>query len=264
MVVEGKGEKMGTIRIGKKKYPVDLVVFDKDGLLFESKPFWIGLAYARVSALRSYLTDEQLEKWLKFMSVDAVLQNGNLIISDIDPVGIIAVASPKEEITLTAGFLVEHTGMIWTKARDIAKKVFIESDKSMNLKESLTPRSGFPKIFQRLRKAGIPYGIATSDDQHRAIESINFFDNSHYLSFIVTPKEVTNGKPNPEMLYLIKKMTGVPLDRMMMVGDSYVDVKMAREAGAIGIGIPEIEPMAARMRGYANEVITSLDDIAIE
>lgn len=252
------------VRIGDERYDADLVVFDKDGLLFRSKPFWIGLAHARVTLLKQYLDDDLVEKWLRFMRIKFYREEGEVIISEINPIGIIAVASPEEERILTAGFLAEHTGMIWTQACEAARSIFEKSDAIMDLKKSLIPAKGFPGIFHRLRKAGIPYGIATSDDYGRAIESINYYDDANALSFVITPKDVTYGKPNPEMLYRIEQKTGISVRKMMMVGDSYVDVKMAYEAGAIGIGIPEMDSMADKMKCYARNIIVSLDDIIVE
>lgn len=166
---------MSLVQIGENKYDVELVVFDKDGLLFESKPFWIELAYERAATLENYLTQHQIKQWLDLMRVSCELVNGKYIISDIDPIGIIAVASPHEEIFVTATFLVEHANMCWTHARDVATQIFEQSDRDFRLEKSLVPTKGFPKIFQRLLNANIPYGIATSDDFERAKRSVDGF-----------------------------------------------------------------------------------------
>ena len=54
------------------------------------------------------------------------------------------------------------------------------------------------------------------------------------------------------------------MEQIAMLGDSFVDVEMARAAGALGIGIPEQESMRQRMSGIADEIITSLDEILIK
>lgn len=255
---------MGIIHVGENRYNTKLIVFDKDGLLFKSKPFWIELAYARMLELKNYIDNDLILKWLQFIGVKAFIDCNNIVISDIDEVGIIAVASPSEEITITAGFLTEHKNITWTNARNISKEIFKLSDENMQLKNSLVPQQGFPNIFKRLRKGKILYGIATSDDYKRAIDSINFYDDANELLFVVTPKEVKNGKPNTDMLYYIEEKTGIKISEMIMIGDSYVDVKMAYDAGAVSFGIPEVDSMIERMKPYATEIIKSLDDIIIE
>jgi len=46
-----------------------------------------------------------------------------------------------------------------------------------------------------------------------------------------------------------------------MVGDSFVDVAMAKNAGAMGIGVPENDEMAARMEASADIIVSGLDKI---
>lgn len=251
---------MKTIRVGDRAFPVGVVVFDKDGLLFESRQFWIELANARAKALASRLPETLVQEWLTLFGAQTL----EGCVADMDPRGILAVASPAEEITVTAGFFVQKLGLCWTEARDMARQVFADSDKAFRLQEALRPRKGFPGILKRLRDAGVPYGIATSDTYERARDSIDLFDNSSALSFVVTPAEVTHGKPDPEMLYLISEKTGVAPGRIMMVGDSYVDVAMAKACGAIGVGVPEQKDMAKRMTPYASAIVEDLDAIVIE
>ena len=54
------------------------------------------------------------------------------------------------------------------------------------------------------------------------------------------------------------------MENIAMVGDSIVDVEMAKNAGAIGIGIPEHEEMKQKMCGIASEIVDSLEDIKME
>lgn len=254
---------MSLIKVLGRELDVDLFVFDKDGLLFESKPFWIELAYSRAKALEKYLNKEQIMQWLKLMSVKFEETKFGYLIKDIDEKGIISVASPSEEIVITASFLVMCNGFSWTRARDTAKSVFKKSDESFDLKKALIPKKGFPGIFKRLQNAGIPYGIATSDDYNRAKMSVNLFDDFEKVCFTITPLDVKNGKPNPEMLMLAERKTKIPVSKMVMVGDSYVDVLMAKEAGAIGIGVPNTKEMSESMKEYTSLIIESLDDIVI-
>ena len=254
---------MSRVRAGCKEFDASLFVFDKDGLLFQSRQFWKELANARAKVLQNYVAQNLVERWLRLMNVAFEKEENGYRIMDVDPAGILAVASPSEEITVTAGFLSETKGQCWTEARNAAREIFRRSDEEFCLKNALTPRKGFPEIFHRLRKAGIPYGIATSDDYNRAVQSVDLFDTAKALSFIVTPLEVKKGKPDPEMLHLIAQKTGIPTTKMVMVGDSYVDVEMASAAGAFGIGVPETQEMAERMKPFASAVVKDLDEITI-
>lgn len=87
------------------------------------------------------------------------------------------------------------------------------------------------------------------------------YDDFHQVSFVITPQDVQKGKPDPEMLQHISKLTGIDVKHIVMIGDSYVDVQMADAAGAIGIGIPENAEMAKKMQPFATVIIDSLDHI---
>jgi len=62
----------------------------------------------------------------------------------------------------------------------------------------------------------------------------------------------------------VSRRLDIPAAQLVMVGDSYVDVEMARRAGAVGIGIPETETMRAQMEEMGVIVVNSLDEICFE
>lgn len=260
---------MSKIQINGNCYDIELFVFDKDGLMFESRHFWKELVRSRVVSFQRILQEAQvdpthlLDEWLDLFDVTYRNENGHYTILDVSALGLVAGASVPEEIAISGGFLKERASLPWLTARELAMKIFDSSDAYFDLAQSLKPRPGFPEIFVRLREAGIPYGIATSDTYERAKKSIDLYDDFQALSFTVSPLDVKRGKPFPEMLYLIQEKTGIAVEKMLMIGDSVVDVKMAAAAGAVGLGISESDEMRARMAGYATEIVDSLNDIQI-
>ena len=241
------------------KRKISLVVFDKDGLMFKSQPFWAGIGNERIARLKEYMTAEQVSEWARVFGL--TMENGQVVYCD--PKGILAVASPKEEMAVTAGLMVKDTGLPWAKALAIATDVFRRADAEMDLTKALVPRKGFPEIFARLRKAGITCAIATSDTMSRVVASLEMFGEK-LPEIVVVPEMVEHGKPAPDMLLKACELAGVPVEESAMIGDSYVDVKMAKDAGGFGIGIPENEEMKENISKYTEAVIESLDDIHIQ
>lgn len=255
-----KGEfEMAQVRINNRCYDISMMVFDKDGLMFKSQPFWIELGNERIRHLKEYLDDAAIEEWASVFGL--TLTDGGVTYAD--PKGILAVAAPNEEISITAGILVKHLSIHWAKALEMARDIFRAADTELDLSKAIVPREGFPDILDKLRSAGIPYAVATSDTKQRVVDSLAMV-HEKAPDMVVVPEMVEKGKPAPDMLYLVAERAKVPIEKIAMVGDSYVDVKMAQSAGAIGIGVPETEEMRASIAQYASVIADSLQCIEVE
>lgn len=249
---------MAVIRAGKKQKEIRFVVFDKDGLMFQSQPFWTELGNERMRKIRQYIPEEAVLRWAKLNGL--TYENGSVV--HTDPKGILATASPREECSVTAAFLLSELGLSWDRAIFTAHEIFLAADRNLSLARALVPRKGFPQILPRLRAAGIPYAVATSDTLERVVESFRLVKEEP-PELIVFPDMVEHGKPAADMLIYIAEKTGIPMNAIAMIGDSYVDVKMASFAGAFGIGVPETEEMREHMLPYADCIVDSLDEIEI-
>ncbi len=246
-----------------QKLEADLFVFDKDGLMFSPEPFWIELVNERCRSLLSVCSPEQTLRWAHMMGADTELLEGSgPRTTHVDPLGIVPIASPYEEKTITAGYLVATFGWPYHEARDTAVAVFERADAALNLSRALEPQPGFVALMRRMRELEVPYGVATSDTLERTRASMSLFDCWDKVRFVVTPEDVKNGKPAPDMLLHISEKTGVPLHRIAMVGDSYVDVKMASSAGSIGIGVSNDPEMRRKMAPVATVILNSLEEIS--
>ena len=260
---------MAKITVNNHAYRADLLVFDKDGLMFECEQFWIEMANARMRSIAKHCSSDDLIAWTKLMGVKTELKHGGSIEAIyVDPIGILAVAPPAEEIVILAGFLAgflaEHTGIVWHKARNLAAAIFTESDAGIDLSRALRPQPGFVSLMKRINELDVPYGVATSDTYDRTRDSMSRYGCWDKVRFVITPEEVERGKPNPDMLQFISQKSGVPLDRIVMIGDSYVDVQMASAAGSIGIGVSTSPDMREKMAPYATEIVSTLDEITVD
>ena len=256
---------MAKITVNQNEYRADLFVFDKDGLMFDSEQFWIEMANARIRSIAKHCKTEDLLAWAKLMSVKTEIRHGGMVEAVwVDPVGILAVAPPAEEVVILAAFLVERCGMVWHKARNLAAAIFTESDAGIDLSRALSPQPGFVSLMKRINELDVPYGVATSDTYDRTRDSMARYDCWDKVRFVITPEDVERGKPNPDMLQFISGKTGVPVDRIIMFGDSYVDVQMAHAAGSVGIGVTTSPEMQEKMAPYATEIVKSLEEIRVD
>ncbi|GEM_PF-321573 len=57
------------------------------------------------------------------------------------------------------------------------------------------------------------------------------------FDLVVYPEEVGKNKPDPGLIHYIIRKTGAAPEDVLVIGDSIWDIRMAKEAGAVGIGI---------------------------
>ena len=248
------------VRVGGHEFTAEAFVFDKDGLMFESQRFWQELGDERMAQMHSHGCGDFAPLWAEAFGL-ALNENGHTIYCD--PKGILAVASPAEEIAATAALYVREKRVPWDEALRLARSIFAAADASFSLARALKPRPGFPDILRRLRDKGVPYGVASSDTAERVHLSLQLFDDPAAIRFCITPKDVERGKPAPDMVLKAAELLQVPAAELVVVGDSFVDAEMARQAGCRAIGVPETEDMGKRMADAGAYVIHSLEQIEL-
>lgn len=98
------------------------------------------------------------------------------------------------------------------------------------------PYAGVVLGLDRLSAAGIQLAVATGKSR-RGLDSI-MSGLKWQERFVATRcADETASKPNPLMLQEILAVTGVPMSRAVMVGDSVFDLRMAEQAGMDSVGV---------------------------
>ncbi len=131
----------------------------------------------------------------------------------------------------------------------------------------MKPFEGVSDLLHDLKARGQAMAIATSKRRVPLLRQLGQFGWTDLFDPIVTPDEVTHGKPHPESLDLILKMTGLRADDLLMVGDTPFDLDMAKAAGvpslAVGHGFySEPQLAACGPRAYAPDT-AALRDILL-
>ena len=131
----------------------------------------------------------------------------------------------------------------------------------------MRPFEGVDDLLRELRGRGQAMAIATSKRRTPLLRQLDGFGWTGFFDPIVTPDEVTHGKPHPESLELIMKTTGLRAGELLMVGDTPFDLDMAKAAGvpslAVGHGFySEPQLAACGPRAYAPDT-AALRDILL-
>ncbi|OUL35420.1 HAD family hydrolase [Nostoc sp. T09] len=228
---------------------IQAILFDKNGTLENSE------VYLRSLAQRgARLIDAQIpgigEPLLMAFGV-----NGN----NLDPAGIVAVASRRETEVAAAAYIAE-TGRGWFESLKIARQALDEAEKYID--QTPSPLFvGSLDVLKSLFEAGLKLGILSAATTQEVQRFVAYHQLSDYLQLEMGVDEGPS-KPDPVLFLQACQALGVEPSATLMVGDSVGDMQMARDAKAAGcIGITWIGK-SDHVQG-ADVVINQLDEIQI-
>ncbi|WP_281890128.1 HAD family hydrolase [Paenibacillus sp. YYML68] len=241
------------ITIAGEFIPVKAIGFDKDGTLFHAEAFWDYVDEMRKENFVRIVGEEHGHLWNQAMGTD---QPGK-----IDYQGVLAVATLQEEIIIIAGLIYLLKRYPWFQCRTLAESIFKEADRHMQLEKAFLRKEGVPEIFHRLTTRNIRTCIVTSDHALRTKACVDLLGIEELLDFIITPEAVTKGKPDPEMTLEACRRLQIQPHEFAVVGDSIVDMRMAKAAGSIAIGVVTHEGSREMLEKECDYLIESLVEI---
>jgi len=212
--------------------PIDAIVFDKDGTLFDFAATWGGFGRSVLMLLAKGDATRAAEL-------------GQIIGFDFERESYapdsVVITHTVEEI---AEVLLPHVGDM-----DIGQLISLMNDEAAAAPQA--PAVPLAPFLQGLRAAGIKLGVATNDSEHPALRHLESVGIRDHFDFIAGYDSGHGFKPGPGQLLAFAAHVGVDPARIAMVGDSLHDLQAGRAAGmkTIGVltGIAEadaLEPMA--------------------
>jgi phosphoglycolate phosphatase len=98
------------------------------------------------------------------------------------------------------------------------------------------PYDGMREVLDELRKRGIKMAVLTNKDQKMSEKVVkHFFDG--YFQILMGTIDAVPLKPDPKAVLKMLKELDVKPSKALFVGDSNIDIKTAKAAGIIGIGV---------------------------
>jgi HAD superfamily hydrolase (TIGR01509 family) len=124
------------------------------------------------------------------------------------------------------------------------------------------PVPGVPALLAHLH-GQFPMAVVTNRRKEHAESFLTRHGLAPYFACVVGAEARTLGKPHPDMLLHAAAALGAPIDRCIMIGDTPVDMRAGRTAGAQTIGVlcgfgeePELR------RAGADLILPSTADVA--
>jgi phosphoglycolate phosphatase-like HAD superfamily hydrolase len=110
---------------------------------------------------------------------------------------------------------------------------------------------GVEEMLMRLR-GRYPMSVVSARDEKGTMRFLEQFGLVKYFDAIVTGQSARHTKPYPDPILLAAQKMNVAPDRCLMIGDTTVDIRAGRSAGAQTVGVlcgfgeePELRKMGA-------------------
>lgn len=99
--------------------------------------------------------------------------------------------------------------------------------------EMVRPLPGSLELLRRVHERGSPVGVVTSKRREMADRTLRRCGMEGMIDVLVTPEDVTHGKPDPEpvRLALARMELSDRAREVVFIGDSPFDIASGREAG---------------------------------
>ena len=92
---------------------------------------------------------------------------------------------------------------------------------------------GLLEVLQQVESLNLPKAIATSSHLDFAKLALGVFNLEPRFEFVLTPKDVTHGKPHPEIYLKAADRLGVTPSEILVLEDSVHGSRAATDAGAV-------------------------------
>lgn len=231
---------------------IQAVIFDKDGTLEDSQEF-----LRHLGIKRARLADAQIPGVGEPLQMAFGIEGAS-----IDPTGLMAVGSRRENEIVAAGYIAE-TGRGWLESLTIARRAFDEADEMFKNSSSSSMFVGSLEVIKELSEAGLKVGILSAATTAAVQRFVKQHELNPWIQLEMGVDSTELNKPDPRLFLQACEKLGVNPAATLMVGDSAGDIQMGKNAGAAGcIGICWGNAKVRHLE-QADVAIASLDEITI-
>ena len=208
---------------------IEAVVFDLDGLIFDTEALFFKVSCEMLEAKGSRFTPEMMAAMIGRRSVEA------------------------GHVLKTMSGLDEPADALLAEVRERFHAV-------VDVEVATTP--GLRVLLDHLKRLAIPAAVATSSARGYADRLLTNHGIRDRFAFILGSEDVERGKPDPEIYLKAAARHGKAPGSILVLEDSRAGVAAAHAAGAFVVGVPH-EHSPAKGLKLAHLVVPRLDDPAL-
>lgn len=235
---------------------VEAIVFDKDGTLANSHHLLQRTALARAAACAAAAGagDELIQALLDCFGVSA---------HGIDPDGLMA-AGTREANKQGAVAVLVKTGYSPDQAQVLVADCFAAVNAARNGKAAYTPPfEGTAAMLERLHQSPLKIGVLSSDSPAFVEEFLTYYELLPWVDEWQGTGPQDPPKPDPTLLGVLCDRLQVSVAYTLVVGDSWADLALAKQAKAAGF-VSVSEPWGRSPVPGATLILSQWDDLAVE
>lgn len=205
---------------------IEAVVFDMDGLMFDSEPLYFEVG-------RQVLARRGKEMTRELANAMMGLRRGEAL----------------------------EVMRAWHSMEDAVEVLDRETEELYFevVGARLKPMAGLLELLALLERRGLPRAVATSSARRYADHALVRFDLTDQFAFILAAEDVSEGKPHPEIYQRAAERFGLPPAQMLVLEDSQAGLRSAKAAGARCVVIPQ-QHNNGQDFSMADARVRSLDD----
>lgn len=206
--------------------PIKAVVFDLDGLIFDTEHLFFKIAVEYCRDRGSEFTPEVMRAMIGRQSPQSIANFQRL-----------------------TGLSGTHDELL----ADLRERFNAEVDTAVH------PMPGLFALLAHLNHRGIPRAVATSSRTAYAQGLLTRHNLIDQFSFVLAAEDVTRGKPDPEIYLKAAARLGAEPKNTLVLEDTPTGLNAALASGAFAVGVPH-EHSPAEDLAHAHLIVTSLDD----
>ncbi len=185
------------------------VLWDMDGTLVDTEPYWIAAEHEIVEEHGGTWSDEFAHQLV-----------GN-------------------DLLVSAVFIKDHSAVEW-EPEQIVDELLLRV--VAQVREHVPWRPGARELLDALRERGVPSALVTMSWRTLADAVLEALPDGTFAA-VVTGDEVSHGKPHPEPYRAAARMLGVSPPDCVAIEDSPTGVRSAVAAGVPTLAVPHVVPV---------------------
>ena len=233
-----------------KNFRPQAIIFDKDGTLIDFDVMWGGWTIYLAKQLHLVSGLDPSQRLCQAFGVEEktgkVLPNGKL------------ASMPMSWLYHLTNEVMRSFGMSASKANQIVEQAWCIPDPVVLAK----PFTDLRALFGQLTEQDIKIAIATADDRTPTQALVDAFDIGEYIACMACADDGIPSKPAPDMVFFLCEQMNVEPSKVMVIGDTTSDLKMARAAGAgLAMGVLSGVSSTRELAEFADLLLDSIAEL---